>query len=52
MTIKEAMYRWNNWQISKSNHDYETLDAATIQFILDIPAEETGVVEYTVRYTW
>lgn len=52
VTIKEAMYRWNNWQISKSNHDYETLDAATIQFILNIPAEETGVVEYTVRYTW
>ena len=50
--IKENLYRWTNWEITKSNSDYEKVDARTIHFEVDVPADGEKTVTYTVRYTW
>jgi hypothetical protein len=52
VTVREYLYRWSQWQITAKNHDYEKRDAQTIDFPLQIPADGTAKVTYTVRYTW
>ncbi len=50
--VKENLYRWTNWRITKKSHDFEKIDSRTIHFPLTI--EKDGEVEltYTVEYTW
>lgn len=50
--LLERPYRWSNWEITEKSDDFAKLDAATIAFELDIPAEGKHVVRYTVSYTW
>ncbi|MGC6424384.1 MAG: DUF4139 domain-containing protein [Lentimonas sp.] len=52
VNIVEHMSRWSNWEIQKPNHEFEKTDAQTIEFPVDVPAEETLTVRYTVEYTW
>ncbi|HOA75279.1 MAG TPA: DUF4139 domain-containing protein [Phycisphaerae bacterium] len=49
---KENLYRWVNWEIKQASHDYEKVDARTIQFPVQLKADEEAVITYTVRYTW
>ena len=48
----EHLYRWTNWEILKSSHDYEKLDSRTIEFRGEVPANDEVKVTYTVRYSW
>jgi hypothetical protein len=50
--VKENMFRWLNWKITKSSAEYEKVDARTIHIPVDVPAHGEKVVEYTVQYTW
>lgn len=50
--IIEPLYRWSNWQITQHSEEYEKLDAGTIRFNLDVPAEAKKVLKYTVQYHW
>jgi hypothetical protein len=50
--VKENMYRWANWEITRRSHDFQKEDARTIFFPITLAPGEEAVVRYTVRYTW
>ena len=50
--IKEPMYRWDNWQITEKSHEYIKLDAHTLAWDVQVPADGETKVTYTVEYTW
>ena len=50
--VLERPYRWSNWEIIQKSDDFTKLDSGTIAFDVDIPAEGTKLVTYTVTYTW
>ena len=50
--VRETLYRWRNWEIVRSSEDYEKIDASTIEYDVEVPAEGSKTIEYTVRYTW
>ncbi len=50
--IKENLYRWTTWEITKSSHEYEKIDARTIHYEVEAPANGEKTVTYTVRYSW
>ena len=52
VTVKENLYRWVNWKIVASSHEYEKQDARTIHIPVTVPADKEVTVRYTVRYTW
>jgi hypothetical protein len=50
--VVEHMFRWTEWQILESSHDFEKMDAQTIEFRVPVEADGETVVTYTVRYEW
>ena len=50
--IVEHLFRWSEWRILSSSHDYEELDFSTIEFNVTVPANGEVTVTYTVRYQW
>jgi hypothetical protein len=50
--VKENLYRWSNWSITKKNQEFEKQDSRTLHFPLRLAKGAEGVVRYTVRYTW
>ncbi|MGE5263452.1 MAG: DUF4139 domain-containing protein [Acidobacteriota bacterium] len=50
--VVEHLFRWSNWQVSKSTADYTKLDAQTIEFRVKVAPDAEQTVDYTVRYTW
>jgi hypothetical protein len=52
VVVREPLYRWRNWEITRSSEDYTKLDARTVQWDLDVPAEGKKTITYTVRYSW
>jgi len=50
--VVEHLFRWTEWQILESSHDYEKMDAQTIEFRVPVEAGGETVVTYTVRYEW
>ena len=46
------MSRWSNWEIQKPSHDFVKEDAQTIEFPVEVEADGTVTVSYTVEYTW
>ena len=50
--VVEHLYRWSNWEIQKPSHEFEQTDAQTIEFPVDVAADETMTVTYAVEYTW
>lgn len=52
VVVKENLYRWSTWKITEKTHDYEKVDARTIEFPVNVPAGGATAVRYAVRYTW
>ena len=52
LIVKENLYRWSNWTITKKSQAFEKMDARTIRFPVKIAKDGEAVVKYTVRYTW
>ncbi len=50
--VKENLFRWTNWEIVEKSDDFTKVDARTIHFEVDVPANGEKVVTYTARYTW
>ena len=50
--VRESLFRWVNWEITKSSDKWEKQDYRTIHFPIEVPAEGEKVVTYTVKYTW
>jgi hypothetical protein len=50
--VKENMYRWSNWTITKKTHAFDKFDARTAHFPVKIPKGGEAIVRYTVRYSW
>jgi hypothetical protein len=50
--VRESLFRWVNWEITKSSDKWEKQDYRTIHFPIEVPAGGEKVVTYTVKYTW
>jgi len=50
--VVEHLYRWVNWEITETNHDFDKTEAQTIEFPVTVAPDETRTVTYTVEYTW
>jgi len=50
--VRESLYRWTNWTITRKSQDFQKDDARTIQFPVRIAPKAEAVVRYSVRYTW
>ena len=50
--VVEHLFRWTNWRILRSSHDYDKMDSSTIEFNLRVPPEGETELTYTVRYSW
>lgn len=50
--IRETLFRWATWEITKASEEYEKIDARTLHFNVMVPADGKKTVTYTVRYTW
>jgi hypothetical protein len=49
--VRENLFRWVNWEITRSSDKWEKQDARTIHFPVDVPAGGEKTVTYTVIYT-
>jgi hypothetical protein len=52
LQVYEHPWRWNEWEITKSNTTWEKVDQSTIRFTLKLKQDEEKVVTYTIRYNW
>jgi len=52
VVVRETMYRWSTWDITNASHAFEKIDARTVHFDLNVPADGTETIGYTVRYSW
>jgi hypothetical protein len=50
--VKENLYRWTNWEITQKSDEFKKVDARTIHFEVEVPANGEKVVTYTVHYSW
>ncbi len=50
--VVEHLFRWSEWRLLSSSHDYEELDSSTIEFRVRIPANDEITLDYEVRYSW
>jgi hypothetical protein len=50
--VVEHLFRWSEWRLLRSSHDYEKLDSSTIEFRVKVPADGETTIRYSVRYNW
>lgn len=50
--IKETLFRWSGWEVTKKSTSFEKIDYRTIHFPVDVAPDKEAVVTYTVRYEW
>ncbi|MFO0827873.1 MAG: hypothetical protein U0572_06950 [Phycisphaerales bacterium] len=50
--VREYLYRWTNWEITKKTADFRKINSREIAWDVNVPAEGSATLEYTVRYTW
>jgi hypothetical protein len=50
--IREYMYRWSGWEIVTSSVKSDKKDAQTVDFPVEIAADGTALLTYTVKYRW
>lgn len=52
VVVREYLYRWSRWEITAKDHAFEKRDAQTIDFPLEIGANQEARLSYAVRYRW
>ena len=52
MRVVEHLFRWSEWRMLRSSHEFEKLDSSTIEFRVRIPANGEITLDYDVRYFW
>ena len=50
--VIEPLYRGATWKIAGRSHDFEKIDAGTIEFRIPVPADGETAVDYVVQYSW
>jgi len=50
--VVEHLFRWSEWRVLQSSHEFEKLDSTTIEFRVRIPADGEVTLDYDVRYFW
>ena len=50
--VVEHLFRWSGWKILEASHDYEKLDAQTVEYRVPVEKDGESTVTYTVRYEW
>lgn len=50
--VREALYRWANWDVLEASHEFDKLDARRIAFPVTVAADGETTVRYKVRYDW
>jgi hypothetical protein len=50
--VPEVLYRWSNWQILESSHEYTKTDSSSIEYRVQVPPQGETVITYTVQYTF
>ncbi|MEN6383755.1 MAG: DUF4139 domain-containing protein [Phycisphaerales bacterium] len=50
--VDEKFSPWVNWKIEDSTHPNVKKDATTARFTVEIPADTTAIVEYSVMQKW
>ena len=50
--VYEHPWRWNQWEITKSNVEWTKVDQSTIKFPVTIGKDSEKVITYTIRYSW
>jgi hypothetical protein len=50
--VYEHPWRWNEWDITKSNTPWEKVDQTTIKFPVKLKKDEEKIITYTIRYNW
>lgn len=51
-TVHVIERHWYSWRITEKSMAYEELDSNTIQFVLDLKANEVEKITYTVETRW
>ena len=52
LIVKESLYRWSAWSITRRSQEFSKEDSRTIHFPVRLAPKAEAVVRYTVRYTW
>ncbi len=52
VTAVETLYRGNNARVTERSHSFEQKDAFTIEFPVEVGADQKETIRYTVNYTW
>ena len=50
--VVEHLFRWSGWEILEESHEYDKMNAQSIEFRVPVEADGEAVVSYTVRYEW
>jgi hypothetical protein len=50
--VVEHMFRWMEWEITRTTHEFTKTDARTIEYRLDVAPDGEETIEYTVFYRW
>ena len=50
--VYEHPWRWDQWEITKTNADYEKVDQTTVKFPVKLKKDEERTITYTIRYSW
>jgi hypothetical protein len=50
--VKENLFRWMNWEITQESDEHKKIDARTVHYEVEVPADGKKEVTYTVKYTW
>ena len=52
VAIREYFYRWSGWELLQTSHKGDKRDQQTMDFLVQIAADGSAKVRYTVRYRW
>ena len=50
--VKENLYRWTNWKIVDSSHEFDKQDSRSVHFPVTVGSDGEVTIRYTVKYTW
>lgn len=50
--VVEHLFRWSEWEIVRESAPHTKLDAGTVEWRLNVPANGEATLTYTVRYTF
>jgi hypothetical protein len=52
VSVRENLYRWSQWSITKKSHEFTKEDSRSVLFPVRVAPGAEAVVRYTARYTW